>query len=368
MRPTQNARALSRLSLTLLLLVTLIIGALLSYLWAIGYYESLDIQVPEVPTITVTNTTFVPQDANFFNITILNPSFSPSDTEITKIAVSTKRGVLHMVTDVYPSLPHKLKRSSSETFRCSWNWANYTGEALQIFVFVQDGSGATFQAVTPLVDLIIKVDFDPTISSKRFNMTIQNSASSATYINFTDIAIDGRSIPPENTTISIPYTLHPDESTSFTIMWDWTDYQGKDVTFAVHTLQRYVAYATQTVPSTVNLKITQILFNTDDTRHFNVTLQNYETSLTHVNVTRIAITLENRTTEEVIEVSPPLNYTLQTNTSVTFECAWDWTNYREKNVTITIYTLEGYVTSLTQKTPPPTTAIATETPQAKKQG
>jgi len=358
MRLIRNARALSRLSLALLLLLAMIIGALLSYLWVIGYYESLHIQVPEVTTITITNATFVPQDATFFNVTLLNPSFSPSEATITKIAVSTEDGVLHGVRETYPSLPYRLARSASETFRCFWNWGNHTGQTVQIIVFVDDGSGATFPRVTPLVDLRIAVNFDPAISVKHFNMTLQNSVSSATYVNVTNVVMDGKTVPPENMTVSLPYTLQANESVSLTCMWDWTEYQGKDVTIAAHTLQGYVAYRTQAAPPPVNLTITEVLFNIADTRHFKATVQNSELSPTYVNVTGITITMENETTQEVVEVSPPLNYTLHPNASVTFMCAWDWTYYRNKNVTVTIQTLQGYVASLTQITPASASAFS----------
>jgi len=361
MRLIRDAKALSRFTLALLLLVAAIIGALLSYLWVIGYYESLHLQVPEVATITITNATFVPQNATFFNVTLLNPSLSPSDATIAKIVVSTKDGVLHRVGETYPSLPYRLARSASETFGCSWNWGNYTGETVQIIVFVEDGSGATFPRVTPLVDLGITVTFDPAISVKHFNMTLQNSVSSATYVNVTDIAMDGKTVPPENMTVSLPYTLHANESVSLMCMWDWTEYQGKDVTIAAHTLQGYVAYRTQAAPSPVNLTITEVLFNTADTRHFNATVQNSELSPTYVNVTRITITMENGTTQEVVEVSPPLTYPLHPNASVTFMCAWDWTYYRNKNVTVTIHTLQGYVTSLTQTTPASASSFSPQT-------
>lgn len=353
MRLIRNARALSWFSLALLLLVAVIIGALLSYLWVVGYYESLHIQVPEVTTVTITNATFLPQNANFFNVTLLNPSFSPSDAKITKIAVSTGDGLIHRVKEAYPSLPYQLERSASENFRCSWNWGNYTGETVEILAFVDDGSGATLPATTPLMDLRITVDFDPAISVKHFNMSLQNSVSSATYVNVTAIALDGETVPPENMTLPLPHTLHSNESISLTCTWDWTDYQGKDVTIAAHTLQGYVAYHTQAAPSPVNLTITEIILNTTDTRNLNATVQNSELSPTHVDVTRITITMENGTTREVIEVSPPLTYTLHPNESVTFTCAWDWTDYRSKNVTVTIHTLQGYATSFTQTTPAP---------------
>jgi len=353
MRMTQDVRALSRFLVALLLLVAMFIGALLSYMWVIGYYESLRIHVPEITSITITNATFVPQDATFFNVTLLNPSFSPSDAKITKILVSTENGFLNRIKETYPSLPYRLARSASETFRCSWNWGNYTGETVQIIVFIDDGSGAAFPAMTPFVDLRITVDFDPAISVKRFNMTLKNSVSSITYFNITGIAVDEATVPPENITIPLPYTLHPDESTTLTCTWDWTDYQGKDVTVAVHTLQGYVAYHTQTVPPPVNLTITEIIFNTTDTSHFNASIQNSGLSPTYVNVTRITITTENGTTREVIEVNPTLTppYTLHPNESVTLKSVWDWADYRGKNVTVTIYTLQCYVTSLTQTTP-----------------
>jgi len=220
MRMTRDVRALSRFLVALLLLVAMVIGALLSYMWVIGYYESLQIQVPEITSITITNATFVPQDATFFNVTLLNPSFSPSDAKITKILVSTENGFLHSIREAYPSLPYQLARSASETFRCSWNWGNYTGEIVQIIIFIDDGSGAAFPAMTPKVDLRITVDFDPAISVKHFNVTLKNSVSSITYFNITDIAVDGKTVPPKNITIPLPHTLHPDESTILTCTWD----------------------------------------------------------------------------------------------------------------------------------------------------
>ncbi len=353
MSMTRDVKALSRFLIALLLLVAMVIGALLSYMWVIGYYESLQIQVPEITSISITNATFVPQDATFFNVTLLNPSFSPSDAKITKILVSTENGFLHSITEAYPSLPYQLARSASETFKCSWNWGNYTGEIVQIIIFIDDGSGAAFPAMTPMVDLRISVDFDPAVSIKHFNVTLKNSVSSITYFNITDIAVDGKTVPPENISIPLPYTLHPDESTTFTCTWNWTDYHGKDVTIAVNTLQGYTAYHTQTVPPPVNLTITEIIFNATDTSHFNASIQNSGLSPTYVNITRITLTMENGTTWELIEVNPTLTppYSLNPNESVTFKCGWDWADYQGKNVTVTIHTLQSYVTSFTQTMP-----------------
>lgn len=349
----RSVRALSRFSLTLLLLVAMIIGALLSYLWVAGYYVSLGMQVPETATITITNATFPTQDTTFFNVTLLTPSFSPSDAKVTQILASTEDGVLHNVVEVDPPLPHQLPKSVSKTFKCLWNWANYTGETIKIVVFIADGSGAAFQAKTPLVKLTITdVRFNSTISLTHFNMTVQSSKLSETYVNITKITVDMETL--ENVTPSLPYTLRPIDSVAFTCTWNWTNYQGKNATIAVHTRQGYAAYHSRVIPPPpVVLVITEVLFNTADTNHFNVTVQNSELSPTHVNITRVTITMENGTVQEITEVYPTItpSYTLHPNSSATFRCTWNWTEYRNKNVTVTVYAQPEYVISHTQITP-----------------
>jgi len=349
----RSVRALSRLSLTLLLLVAMIIGALLSYLWVVGYYVSLGIRVPETATITITNATFPMQNTTFFNVTLLTPSLSPSDAKVTQIAASTEDGVLHNVAKVDPPLPHQLPKSVSKTFKCLWNWANYTGENIKIIVFITDGSGATFQAKTPLVKLTITdVRFNSTISLTHFNMTVRSSKLSETHVNITKITVNMETI--ENVTPSLPYALRPNASVAFTCTWNWTNYRGKTATIAVYTQQGYAAYYTQDVPPPpVVLKITEVLFNTTDTNHFNVTVQNSELSTTYVNVARITVTMENGTVREIAEVHPTITppYTLHPNSSASFRCTWNWTDYRNKNVTVTVYTQQEYVISRTQTTP-----------------
>ena len=349
----RSVRALSRFSLTLLLLVAMIIGALLSYLWVAGYYVSLGIRVPETVTITITNATFPTQDTTFFNVTLLTPSFSPSETKVTQIAALTEDGVLHNVAKVDPPLPHQLPKSVSQTFKCLWNWANYTGENIKIIAFIAEGSGATFQAKTPLVKLTITdVRFNSTISLTQFNMTVRSSKLSETYINITKITVNMETL--KNVTPSLPYALRPNASVAFMCMWNWTNYRGKNATIAVHTRQGYAAYHTQAIPPPpVVLTITKVLFNTADTTHFNVTVQNSELSPTYVNITRITIAMENGTVREITEVYPRItpHYTLHPNSSATFRCMWNWTGYRNKNVTVTVYTQQEYVVSRTQTTP-----------------
>ena len=164
MKLTRNMKTISKLLLILLLLTALIIGAILSYLWVIGYYVSLGLRIPEKTTVSITNVTFNPQDTSYFNVTLLNPSYSPTDTNITKIATSPKEGFLYNIppNEVDPQLPYELPKAEEKTFKCMWNWANYTGKIVEIIAFIADGSGPTFEVETPLVDFrIADVYFNP---------------------------------------------------------------------------------------------------------------------------------------------------------------------------------------------------------------
>ncbi len=360
MRIDKNVKAISQLFLILLLIVSAIIGALLSYLWVVGYYESLESETSETPSVVISNATFNPQNTTYFNLTLLYPTYSVSKepAKVTEIAVSTGDDVLHQVVNVNPSLPHEFPKGEYRLFECFWNWANYTGENVEISVSVEKGSGATRDYNSPLVDLgITAVSFNPGISISHFNITVENAESSATYVNVTRVAINR-----ENVTIlppyTLPHTLNPNESVEFMCSWDWINYQNTSVTVAVYTIQGYMNYTTKTTPLPVTLEIAELLFDPSNTTRFNVTVRNNEGSPTHVNVMRITATMENGTIQEIdgTEVSPqihPSPYPLNPNATETFKCPWNWTLYWDKNVIITVYTLQNFTVQYTVATPSP---------------
>ncbi len=347
MKLIRNAVGISKLLLILLLVIVFIVGAVLSYMWTMGYYISLGLRTPEAPTITITNATFDPQNPTFFNLTLLNPSFSPFSATVTQIMTSTEDGDLYYVR-ADPELPVDLPISESKTLRCSWNWSDYTGENLKIHVFVADGSGAVYETKTPLVDLTVEAVFNSTISVTHFNVTVQNSPSSVTYVNITNVKVDTETV--QNVTLSI----HPSDSVSFTCLWNWTDYQGKAVTVTVDTSQGYAAHHTLVTPQPVLLEITNVLFDiTDTSPYFNVTVQNSAVSPTYVNVTGIEATVENGVPLDVTEITPSLPYGLSRNQSQEFMCYSNWTGYRDKNVTISVHTRQGFTKYRTEVTPAP---------------
>ncbi|MFQ5836858.1 MAG: hypothetical protein ACE5HG_03300, partial [Candidatus Bathyarchaeia archaeon] len=276
-------------------------------------------------------------------------------------------GVLHDKIDTDPPLPYKFQQKGEvKTFRCLWNWANYTGETVKIIAFLADGSGPTFEIETSLVKLgITDLRFNSTISVTHFNVTVQNSASSVTYVNITEITVATETLRSENIEPSLPQGLDPGSSVTLKCSWNWTNHQNTSVKVAVHTLQGYMNNTTKLTPLPVTLEVTKVDFNPANTTFFNITVRNNDVSPTYLNVTRITVTLEEQTVREWTvengtEVDPRIPYTLNKDSSETFVCPWNWTELRDKEVTITIYTLQGFTAQYSQVTPAPIILEITE--------
>ena len=355
MKLSQNIKAISKLSLILLLLISFVIGAFLSYLWAMGPIIELGIKIPDKTSIVITNVSFTPQDTSFFNLTLLNPSYSPSKANILGILISTGDEKTHSITIVNPSLPYEILDGYSQTFECFWNWENYTGQTIGISAFIEEGSGPAFVALTPFVGLqITDVDFDSSMSVTSFNLTVQSHENSVTPVNITDITVQTETFKAENVTPSLPHTLNANSSIAFKCLWDWTDYRNANITITVHTLQGYFSNITYSTPNPV-LKVKDTLFSETDINHFNVSIRNSGLSPSYLNISKITLTLENETIVEIdgTEIEPSLPYTLYPDSSITFECPWNWTTYRNKDVTLSVHTLQNYTIYYTTVTPSP---------------
>ncbi len=365
MKFIRNVKAISKLLLILLLLMATIIGGILSYLWVMGYFITLESVIPEKTTVSIANVTFPAQNTSYFSVTLLNPSYSPTEAYVTEIVASTGKDIYN-VTEVRPLLPYRLPKGEEETFECVWNWANYTGETIKIIAFIAEGSGPTFKSEAPLVDLMITdLSFNSTIGVTHFNMTVQNSASSVTHVNITEINVATETLKPEEIVPSLPIRLDPDSSVTLMCSWNWTNYQNTSVTVGVHTLQGYIKHTTKLTPPPVTLEVTEVDFDVANSTLFDVTVRNNGASPTYLNVTRITLTIENETVREWTmengtEVDPNIPYTLDKNSSETFTCPWNWTEQRDKNVTVTVYTLQGFTAQYSQVTPSPIILEITE--------
>src|SRR3972149_3612596 len=76
--------AISNLFMVLLILASLIVGALLSYMWVMGSFWNMP---QNVTTLAVEDVVFPSSDFSYFNVTVVNPSNSASDVNMTSIKV-----------------------------------------------------------------------------------------------------------------------------------------------------------------------------------------------------------------------------------------------------------------------------------------
>jgi hypothetical protein len=351
----RNLKAISKLLLILLLLLAMTIGSIFSYLLLAGYYINLGIEVPENTTLSVVDVSLNMQNSETFNITILNPTYSPTEAKITEISVATQDNEVHKILNVNPQLPYELDKGKEKTFNCVWNWGDFTSETLKVIVLVEDGSGAVYEIETTSVGLEITSAVFTTTDTQHFNVTIKNPEVSASDLNVTKITVtmeNGTVFQVRKITPSIPKMLLVDTSTKFTCSWNWTYYRGMNATINVYTSQGYAFHRTETTPKPAQLSIIDAVFDTSNTKFFNIIVKNSENSIVAANLTLVEIVFTNGTTQEVPVESPPdMPYTLPIGDTITLKCLWEWTDNRGETIAITVETPEGYLGYL-QKTIP----------------
>jgi len=368
----RNKKGISTLSLIILLLVSGIIGAILSYLWTVGYYVEIGLTIPEgVATIAITNVTFPIENSNYFDVTVLNPSYSYAEAKITSIALVTTtddgESINNIEADsIEPSVPYALEKGKTITFRCNQNWGEFSGQIVRVVVFLQNDSGATFPHETSNVKLnFVKTEIDTKVTIERFNVTVRNSVDSLIPLNVAEILFDSISIPSQNITVkdenaTLPQQLQPNQTKTFTCNWNMLENGVLGVvssshTITVKTLQGYSAVKTETLPAVVSLNISDVSFTAlPDTSGFNVTISNHPASPHFVNVSRITIkndtqVFDNITITGVIHNSTTggtLPALLVPGGNLTLQCVWNWEAFKGKEVTITVYTTQGYARSI----------------------
>ncbi len=257
MQLSRNVKGTSKIILIFLLLVSFALGALLSYVWTMAFYAPNEFNLPGKPTIVLQDVQFSQQDASYVDVTVLNPSYSPSAAVITKIEARTlDDNILQELTVASPQVPYSLPIGKVQTFKCSWNWANYTGIKLppssgknvEIHVLLADDIGEIDVVAKPFVSLsVTDARFNANISLTNFTVTVQNLAASATYVNVTSISLNVANITTGGITPALPYGLAPGApAVTFTVPWDWSAHRNQTVTITVHTRQGYIGELTTT--------------------------------------------------------------------------------------------------------------------------
>jgi hypothetical protein len=201
---------------------------------------------------------------------------------------------------------------------------------------------------------VIDVNLDVE-NAETFNITLLNptySPAEATIKEIWAATEDNEAHRILSVNPQLPYELGKGKKETFNCAWNWGDYIGETMKVIVLVEDGSGAvYEIET--ASVELKITAAVFATDDTKHFNLTIHNPEASVIDLNVTKITVSMENGTVFNVREITPSIPKVLLVDTYNTFKCSWDWTDYRGKNITINVYTSQGYAYHLTKTTPKP---------------
>jgi len=322
-----------------------------------GYMNHTTKVTPLPVTLEITKVDFNPANTTYFDITVRNNGVSPTYLNVTRITVTmeeqtVREWTVENGTEVDPHIPYTLNKNSSETFLCPWNWTEHRDENVTITIYTLQGFTAQYSQVTPapIILEITEIDFNP-LNTASFNVTVKNSEFSIADANITEITVileDETSEKINVTDPTLPKVLNRTQSFSFNCTWSWVEYSGKNVTIVVQTQEGYSAYSHPVLLKV--LTITDALFNPLDMGHFVVIVQN-PTGLDFT-ITTMDVTVEGEFPLNITDyVVPSLPRMLTPDTNITFMCEWNWAGYQGKDVTITIETSEGYITSRTYGIP-----------------
>ncbi len=339
MRIQKEVRAVTTLLAVLLILASAIVGGFISYMFAVSPFFA----VPNHVSLDITGASFPVNHPDYFDITVLNPSFSPSGTNITSIylKIDGETGLFN-VTDTVPGLPTPLDPGASTAIRCYWDWGSYAGRSIAVNVLPQNGTGVAFTVETDFVKLDVDTYFNATESVTQFNVTVTNELNSVLNLTVNNVVIDYT--PVSSLSIALPMVLDNGQTVKFTCFFDWQGYVQPLV--EVDTVEGYKAQVQKNVSSVIDVEVAGVTFNETNSSQISVTLLNSANSVTPVDIANITITYSNVT--DVINgalSNPPLPYRLNETSSVTLNCAWNWTDesYRNLSVNMTVYTNQGFV-------------------------
>ncbi|MDH5788225.1 MAG: hypothetical protein OEZ40_08045 [Candidatus Bathyarchaeota archaeon] len=341
----------------ILILCSIVFGALISYLWVMANYYNM----PEGTTLLVVKDAVFPaHNATYFNVTILNPSNSVSDANISAIRLSVdEKTDVYNITTADPTIPFVVKRGTEQAFKCEQNWGNLAGETVIVEPIPVDAATKNYSYTTPKVtlpkvEMKLTPDFDISTTIEYFNLTIENSGESVINLTLLEVSIFGFAM---NTTPAFPYVLPPGQHRNFRCERDWQNLMGGDVTINVRTEEGYEAsYTTDVLPG-VFLYIGNIRFDYTETSYFNLTVISTEESTSDATLNKINLTLRDDLPITLSTVYPSnisaVPITLLRNQSVVIKCLWDWSIYRGEIITVEIYTLQGIISpAYTAVTPP----------------
>jgi len=199
-------------------------------------------------------------------------------------------------------------------------------------------------------------------NAESFSLTVLNPTYSPTEATIKQIMIITQNDEIHNilsVNPQLPFDLGKGKDETVVCEWNWGEYIGENANIVVVVEDGSGAvYELEAVA--VGLEINQSTFSGSDTEHFKLYIENPEESEVDFQITKIVVTLENGTELDMRDTSPSLPTTVSKNSTSTINCAWDWGNYRDKDITITAYTSQGYQFSTERNTPKQSQILVTD--------
>jgi len=352
-----NKKAVSTIILIILILCSAVFGAFLSYMWVMGIYYKM----PEnTSLLIVTDAQFSVNNARYFNVTILNPSNSVLDANITAVRLSIEESnETYKITDMEAygatgsesiQFPYLIRKGTEQKFKCDKNWGGFAGKSVRIEPVANNSSTKSFSYKTPTVELTAQTpDPEEWTSLESFDLTVRNAQESEINLTISDVTVSESSIS-EKVTPKLPQNLSRGQEIVFQCDYNWELLMGQNVTLTVKTSEGYEATITTNKLLRAALYIDKAEFDYTDTTYFNLTINSWEDSTTTAIISGINLTLQDRAPFAINETRSHLKFIdllpvfrlVPRNGSKTFECSWNWSQYRDENFTINVYTEEGF--------------------------
>jgi hypothetical protein len=311
---------------------------------------------PNTVQLVITDLNFPVDHADYFNVTVMNPSHSASATNVTQIFVTVlgNATMFPVISTLPEDLPILIDRGTVRTIDCLYNWSDFAGGSITVHVAASDAVGAQKTIETRLVKLNLQTFFNASISSKQFNITVQNDAQSAINLTLRKVTIDQEPVEDlrtiNYTLITLPINLAVGEVVPIVCSYDWENKANPVI--RVETDEGYYADKTANAKAQVSWFVTQAMVSETNPEEMNVTVFNSADSSTYLDIAAIILTFSNGTKYTINgtltdpQFTPSYDkpyYRLEPNSTVTFKhCIWNWRSSTDTNVTVDVYNLQEF--------------------------
>jgi len=316
-----------------------------------GYYVEKAANANATISLLITNVAFNETNPNKVSITLFNSADSATLVDVTNIAL-TYAGKTDYINGsrASPPLPYRLRRNSTETFNCDWNWTDRSYRDVHVTITAYTTQGFVSQSKivrTPseVIAKITDVKFDLE-DTEHFVVNVTNMLGSLYEINVTKIMFNQNLTAMNSSIIAIG------NQALFTCRFNWTSFLRENITITV-----YFTYdqTEKTIPpyylTLPYYEIKEISFSTFEpgNPYVNITVYNNIFSKINATIMKILIKTENRTYQIDGTITNPKispnGYTLIIGKEISLICPWDWNPYLSRNVTVIVQSVDGFEAS-----------------------